>query len=105
MQLGTRRSDGSCEAAEDLISGFSAIEAEAELVQVRLKLCTAAVISAEQERLKTSAKFFKRDALCSCHANDLQRFSEIIVAYFVSNTVDYCIYFALGCVKPICTFI
>ena len=74
MQLGTRRSDDSCEAAEDLISGFSAIEAEAELVQIGLKLCAAAVISAEQERLKTSAKFFKRDALCSCHANDLLRF-------------------------------
>ena len=50
MQLGTRCSDGSCEAAEDLIAGFSAIEAEAELVQVRLKLRAAAVISAEQER-------------------------------------------------------
>ena len=49
MQLGTRCSDGSCEAAEDLISGFSAIEAEAELVQIGLKLCAAAVISAEQE--------------------------------------------------------
>ena len=32
MQLGARCSDGSCEAAEDLIAGFSAIEAEAELV-------------------------------------------------------------------------
>ena len=37
MQLGTRCSDGSCEAAEDLISGFSAIEAEAELVQIDRK--------------------------------------------------------------------
>lgn len=51
MQLGTRCSDGSCEATEDLIAGFSAIEAEAELIQVRLKLLTAAVIRAEQERL------------------------------------------------------
>ena len=34
----------------------------------------AARAKAEQERLKTSAKFFKRDALCSCHANDLLRF-------------------------------
>ena len=49
MQLGTRCSDGSCEATEDLIAGFSAIEAEAELIQVRLKLLTAAVIRAEQE--------------------------------------------------------
>ena len=50
MQLGTRCSDGSCEAAEDLIAGFSAIEAEAELVQVRLKLCAATVIGSQQER-------------------------------------------------------
>ena len=48
MQLGTRCSDGSCQAHEDLIAGFSAIEAEAELVQVRLKLCAATVICAEQ---------------------------------------------------------
>ena len=57
MQLGTRCSDGSCEAAEDLISGFSAIEAEAELIQVRLKLCAAAVISAEQERFQVADGF------------------------------------------------
>ena len=48
MQLGTRCSDGSCQTHEDLIAGFSAIEAEAELVQVRLKLCAATVICAEQ---------------------------------------------------------
>ena len=57
MQLGTRCSDGSCEAAEDLISGFSAIEAEAELVQVRLKLCAATVISAEQKRFQVADGF------------------------------------------------
>ena len=50
MQLDTRCSDGSCQAQEDLIAGFSAIEAEAELVQIGLKLYAAAVISAEQER-------------------------------------------------------
>ena len=50
MQLGTRCSDGSCQAHEDLIAGFSAIEAEAKFVQVRLKMCAATVISAEQER-------------------------------------------------------
>ena len=50
MQLCTRCSDSSCQAQEDLIAGFSAIEAEAELVQIGLKLCAAAVISAEQER-------------------------------------------------------
>ena len=49
-QLGTRCSDGSCQAHEDLIAGFSAIEAEAELVQVRLKLRAATVIGSQQER-------------------------------------------------------
>ena len=57
MQLGTRCSDGSCEAAEDLIAGFSAIEAEAELVQVRLKLRAAAVICAEQKRFQVADGF------------------------------------------------
>lgn len=57
MQLGTRCSDGFCEAAEDLISGFSAIEAEAELVQIGLKLCTATVISAEQKRFQIADGF------------------------------------------------
>ena len=37
-QQSTRCSDGSSQAHEDLIAGFSAIEAEAELVQVRLKV-------------------------------------------------------------------
>ena len=50
MQLGTRCSDGSYQAHEDLIAGFSAIEAEAKFVQVLLKMCAATVISAEQER-------------------------------------------------------
>ena len=56
-QLGARCSDGSCQAQEDLIAGFSAIEAEAELIQVRLKLCAAAVISAEQERFQVADGF------------------------------------------------
>ena len=57
MQLCTRCSDSSCQAQEDLIAGFSAIEAEAELIQVRLKLCAAAVISAEQERFQVADGF------------------------------------------------
>ena len=57
MQLGTRCSDGSCQAQEDLIAGFSAIEAEAELVQVRLKLCAATVIYAEQKRFQVADGF------------------------------------------------
>ena len=54
MQLDTRCSDGFCEAAEDLIAGFSAIEAEAELVQIGLKLCAATVIRAEQKRFQVA---------------------------------------------------
>ena len=53
-QLGTRCSDGSCQAQEDLIAGFSAIETEAELVQVRLKLCAATVVSSQQERFQVA---------------------------------------------------
>ena len=54
MQLDTRCSDSTCQAQEDLIAGFSAIEAEAELVQVRLKLCAATVIRAEQKRFQVA---------------------------------------------------
>ena len=56
-QQTTRCSDGSCEAAEDLIAGFSAIEAEAELVQIGLKLCTATVICAEQKCFQVADGF------------------------------------------------
>ena len=57
MQLDTRCSDGSCQAQEDLIAGFSAIEAEAELVQIGLKLCAATVIRAEQKRFQVADGF------------------------------------------------
>ena len=53
-QQTTRCSYSSCQAQEDLISGFSAIEAEAELIQIRLKLLAATVISAEQERFQVA---------------------------------------------------
>ena len=56
-QQTTRCSDGSCEAAEDLIAGFSAIEAEAELVQVRLKLRAATVIGSQQDRFQVADGF------------------------------------------------
>ena len=59
MQLDTRCSDGSCQAQEDLIAGFSAIEAEAELVQVRLKLRAATVIRAKQKRFQVADGFVK----------------------------------------------
>ena len=57
MQLCTRCSDSSCQTHEDLIAGFSAIEAEAELVQVRLKLCAATVIGSQQERFQIADGF------------------------------------------------
>ena len=57
MQPDTRCSGGSCQANKDLISGFSAIEAEAELIQIRLKLRAAAVICAEQERFQVADGF------------------------------------------------
>ena len=56
-QQGTRCSYGPCQAHKDLIAGFSAIEAETELVQVRLKLCIAAVICAEQKRFQVADGF------------------------------------------------
>ena len=57
MQLCTRCSDGSCQAQEDLIAGFSAIEAEAELVQIGLKLCAATVICAKQKCFQVADGF------------------------------------------------
>ena len=57
MQLGRRCSDGSCQTNKDLISGFSAIEAEAELVQIGLKLRAAAVIGSQQERFQVADGF------------------------------------------------
>lgn len=46
MQPDTRCCYGSCQAHENLISGISADEAEAELIQARLKMPIAAVIGA-----------------------------------------------------------
>lgn len=57
MQLATRCGNSPCEAGEDLIAGFSAIEAETKFVQIRLKLRAAAVISANQERLQVADGF------------------------------------------------
>ena len=56
-QQTTRCSDSSCQAQEDLIAGFSAIEAEAELVQIGLKLCAATVVSSQQERFQVADGF------------------------------------------------
>ena len=57
MQPSARCGDGSCQTHEDLIAGFSAIEAEAELVQIGLKLCAATVVSSQQERFQVADGF------------------------------------------------
>ena len=57
MLLCTRCSDGSCQTHEDLIAGFPAIEAEAELIQVRLKLLAATVIGSQQECFQVADGF------------------------------------------------
>ena len=57
MQPGTRCSYGPCQAHKDLIAGFSAIEAEAELVQVCLKLLAATIVSSQQERFQVADGF------------------------------------------------
>ena len=56
-QQNTRCSYGPCHANKDLISGFSAIEAEAELIQVRLKLLAATVIGSQQECFQVADGF------------------------------------------------
>ena len=56
-QQTTRCSYGPCHANKDLISGFSAIEAEAELIQVRLKLLAATVIGSQQECFQVADGF------------------------------------------------
>ena len=53
-QQPARCSDSSCQTHEDLIAGISAIESETKLIQVRLKLCAATVISAEQKRFQVA---------------------------------------------------
>ena len=56
-QQTTRCSYGPCQANKDLISVFSAIEAEAELIQVRLKLLAATVIGSQQECFQVADGF------------------------------------------------
>ena len=90
MQLGTRCSDGSCEAAEDLISGFSAIEAEAELVQIGLKLCAAAVISAEQECFQVADGFVQPVQVARFILFRVQLHARQVPIASVAVTFDFC---------------
>ena len=90
MQLGTRCSDGSCEAAEDLISGFSAIEAEAELVQIGLKLCAAAVISAEQECFQVADGFVQPVQVARFILFRVQLHARQVLIASVAVAFDFC---------------
>ena len=89
MQLGTRCSDGSCEAAENLISGFSAIEAEAELIQVGLKLCAAAVICAEQKRFQVTDGFVQPMQVAWFKLFRVQRNARQVLIALIAVAFDF----------------
>ena len=90
MQLGTKCSDGSCQAHEDLIAGFSAIEAEAELVQVRLKLCAATVICAEQKRFQVADGFVQSMQVAGFILFRVQRNARQVPIASVAVAFDFC---------------
>lgn len=90
MQLGTRCSDGSCEAAEDLIAGFSAIEAEAELVQIGLKLCTATVIRAEQKRFQVADSLVQPMQVARFILFRVQLHARQVLIASVAVAFDFC---------------
>ena len=90
MQLGTRCSDGSCQAHEDLIAGFSAIEAEAELVQVRLKLCAATVICAEQKRFQVADGFVQPMQVARFILFRVQLHARQVLIASVAVAFDFC---------------
>ena len=90
MQLDTRCSDGSCQAQEDLIAGFSAIEAEAELVQVRLKLRAATVIRAKQKRFQVADGFVKPMQVAGFVLFCVQRNARQVPIASVAVAFDFC---------------
>ena len=90
MQLGARCSDGSCQAQEDLIAGFSAIEAEAELVQVRLKLRAATMIRAEQERLQITDGFVQPVQVARFILFRVQLHARQVLIASVAVAFDFC---------------
>ena len=90
MQLDTRCSDSTCQAQEDLIAGFSAIEAEAELVQIGLKLCAAAVISAEQECFQVADGFVQPVQVARFILFRVQLHARQVPIASVAVTFDFC---------------
>ena len=89
-QLGTRCSDGSCQAHKDLISGFSAIEAEAELVQIGLKLYAAAVIYAEQERFQVADSLVQPVQVAGFILFRVQLHARQVLIASVAVAFDFC---------------
>ena len=90
MQLCKRCSDGSCQAHKDLIAGFSAIEAEAELIQVRLKLCAAAMIRAEQERFQVADGFVQPTQVARFILFRVQLHARQVPIASVAVAFDFC---------------
>ena len=89
MQLGARCSGGSCEAAEDLIAGFSAIEAEAELVQVRLKMCAATMICAKQKCFQVADGFVQPMQVAGFILFRVQRNARQVLNSFCSRRIRF----------------
>ena len=89
-QQTTRCSDGPCQAAEDLIAGFSAIEAEAKFVQVRLKMCAATVISAEQERFQVADSFVQPEQVARFILFRVQLHDRQVLIASVAVAFDFC---------------
>ena len=90
MQLGTSCSDGSYQAQEDLISGFSAVEAEAELVQVRLKLRAATVIGSQQERFQVADGFVQPEQVAGFILFRVQLHARQVLIASVAVAFDFC---------------
>ena len=89
-QLSARCGDGSCQTHEDLIAGFSAIEAEAELVQIRLKLRAAAVIGSQQERFQVADGFVQPMQIAGLIFFRFQRNAGQIPIASVAVAFDFC---------------
>ena len=89
-QLSARCGDGSCQTHEDLIAGFSAIEAEAELVQIRLKLRAAAVIGSQQERFQVADGFVQPMQIAGLIFFRVQRNAGQIPIASVAVAFDFC---------------
>ena len=89
-QQSTRCGGASCQAHEDLIAGFSAIETEAELVQIRLKLRAAAVIGSQQECFQVADGFVQPMQIAGLIFFRVQRNAGQIPIASVAVAFDFC---------------